>query len=261
MIKTDGGGATLASVVFFKIQEFARRPVIEQMRLRAQLEAVIAVTTAKLDPSGWLVLEASDGAAIVVLRDPKGALRAADRALAAAAAGLPLSAGINHGAVQLSGGGKGEEGMIGDGIAVAANIAEFAASSKLLVSRAFHDALADASPGEEACLVPAGVLTDPGLRSHELFSPDQSLTRSRSVRFYVLSALAAAGLIAGSIAIRISADGQEKFFADVQAKSAAYVAGLLGKLKFWEPPQAALPLPLPPPPAGKGKTSRDKSRG
>jgi len=257
MIRTNGGGATRASVVFLKIQEFARRPVIEQMRLRAQLEAVIAVTTVELDGSGWLVLEASDGAAIVVLRDPRGALRVAERALAAAAAGLPLSVGINHGAVQLAGGGKGDEGMIGDGIAVAAYIAEFAGSSKLLVSRSFHDALADAAPGEEACLVPAGVLTDPGLRSHELFGPDRLITRRRSVRFYALSALAAAGLIAGSVAVRISADGQEKFLADAQAKRAAYVAGLLGKLKFWEPPQAA---PAPPP-AGKGKTSRDKSRG
>ena len=38
-----------AAVVFLKMQEFARRPVTEQARLRAQLEAVVAVTTADLD--------------------------------------------------------------------------------------------------------------------------------------------------------------------------------------------------------------------
>src|SRR5882672_2189779 len=93
-----------ASVVFLNVQELARRPVSEQARLRAQLEAVVAVTTADIGPAGCIVREASDGAAIVVLRDPQGALCLAERALTATAAGLPLSAGLNHGAVQLTGG-------------------------------------------------------------------------------------------------------------------------------------------------------------
>ena len=57
----------VASVVFLKIQEFASRPASEQARLRAQLEAVIAVTTAELAPASRVVLDAADGAAIVVL--------------------------------------------------------------------------------------------------------------------------------------------------------------------------------------------------
>jgi len=76
----------------------------------------------------------------------------------AAAAGLPLAAGLNHGALQVSGR-KGAEGMTGDGIAVAANIAAFADSSRLLASRAFREALADAAPGREAMLRPAGTFT------------------------------------------------------------------------------------------------------
>src|SRR2546428_6923829 len=86
----------LASVVFLRIQDFARRPASEQARLRAQLEAVVAVTIAELDPAGRLVLEAADGAAVVLLRDPIGALRLAPRALTAGAAGLPLSARRHH---------------------------------------------------------------------------------------------------------------------------------------------------------------------
>src|SRR5216110_2216781 len=109
-MKTANAAATLASVVFLKIQEFARRPVQEQARLRAQLEAVVAVTTAELDPASRIVLEASDGVAIVLLRDPAGAVRLAQRALTASAAGLPLSAGLNHGALQAAGR-KGAEGM------------------------------------------------------------------------------------------------------------------------------------------------------
>ena len=33
----------LASVAFLKMHEFSRRPITEQARLRAQLEAVVAV--------------------------------------------------------------------------------------------------------------------------------------------------------------------------------------------------------------------------
>jgi len=143
--------SVFASVVFLKVQEFARRPVSEQARLRAQLEAVVAVTTVDIQAAGRIVLGASDGAAIVVLGDPQGALRLARRALAAVAAGLPLSAGLNHGAVQLARGRAGE-GMAGDGIAVAASVAEFAAAPSLVASRAFRDALADAAPGAEASL-------------------------------------------------------------------------------------------------------------
>src|SRR2546428_7664113 len=123
-MKTTNAAATLASVVFLKIQEFARRPVQERTRLGGQLEAVVAVTAAELAPEGRIVLDAADGAAIVVLADPKGALRLAERALSATAAGLPLCIGVNHGAVQLAAGGRGAEGMTGDGISVAAGRAQ-----------------------------------------------------------------------------------------------------------------------------------------
>src|SRR5881394_1409526 len=103
--------SVVGSVVFLKIAEFARRSASEQARLRAQLEAVIAVVTAELAPASRLVLDAADGAAV-----------------------------LNHGALQVSGR-KGAEGMTGDGIAVAANIAAFADSSRLLASRAFREAL------------------------------------------------------------------------------------------------------------------------
>src|SRR2546430_15383841 len=106
-MKTANAAATLASVVFLKIQEFARRPVQEQARLKAQLEAVVAVTTAELAPASRIVLDAADGAAIVVLGDPKGALRLAERALAATAARAPLGLRGHHGAGAVAPGGRG----------------------------------------------------------------------------------------------------------------------------------------------------------
>jgi hypothetical protein len=230
--------SVLASVVFLKIHDFARRPASEQARLRAQLEAAVAVTTAELEPRGRIVLEASDGAAIVVLCDPKGALRLAERALNAGTAGLPLSAGINHGAVRLLGNGKGEA-MVGDGIAVAACMAEFAKPSQLRMSRAFRDALADAEPGLEASIVAKGAATDASLRSHELFGRDEGALRRRGRRYVALSVAAAVALVAAGIGLRVSEQGQEAFMDDVAAKyrdTAArgerYVRGLVQRVKF-----------------------------
>src|SRR5712664_5769 len=168
-MKTTNAAATLASVVFLKIQEYARRPGQEQARLRAQLEAVLAVTLAELPPENRIVLDTADGTVVAVLADPKEALRLAERALPAMAAGLPLCIGINHGTVQMASGR--ENGMIGDGIAVAASVAEFASPSRVLISRSFRDALSDITPGKEVGFSPAGVFIDGGLRTHELYFP------------------------------------------------------------------------------------------
>src|SRR5262245_52525549 len=120
-MNSQNAAASLASVVFLKIHDFARRPAQEQARLRAQLDAVIAVTAADLAPADWVALDAADGCAIAILGDPEGALRLAQRSLTAAAAGLPLCVGLNHGAVQATTGGRGADGMTGDGISVAAS--------------------------------------------------------------------------------------------------------------------------------------------
>lgn len=224
----------VASVVFLKIGEFARRPASEQARLRAQLEAVIAVTAAELPPAGRVVLEASDGAAVVVFRDPIGALRLAERALTAGAAGLPLCAGLNHGALQLTGN-KGAEAMTGDGIAVAASVAEFAGSSRLLASRAFREALADAAPGREASLAPAGTFTDAGLRTHELFAPDDRALGRRHLRYALAGIALVAACIGGGIGWRALGGGHEAFAASMIARVPevpAYLRELVQRVSY-----------------------------
>src|SRR2546430_15709105 len=95
-VSKNKSASVFASVVFLKVQEFARRPVTEQARMRAQLDAVVAVTTAELAPASRIVLEASDGIAVVVLADPAGALRLPQGAMAAAAPRPPLPVGLNH---------------------------------------------------------------------------------------------------------------------------------------------------------------------
>jgi len=200
----------VASVVFLRIQDFARRPASEQTRLRAQLEAVIAVTAAEIDPARRIVLEASDGAALVILGHPVAALRLARRSLGAAAAGLPLSAGLNHGALELAGR-KGAEAMTGDGIAVAAAVAEFAGPGRLFASRSFREALADAQPGREVTLAPAGSFKDAGLRTHEVFAANEAAPARRRRRYAAASLLIAGALLAGGIATRISHEGSKVF--------------------------------------------------
>lgn len=206
-----------ASVAFLRIQDFARRPASEQARLRAQLEAVVAVTAAGLAPERRIVLDASDGAVIVLLRDPRGALRLAESALAASSAGLPLSAGLNHGTLKTAGK-KGGDGLTGDGIAVAASIAQFTAPGRLFASRAFRDALADAEPGQEAALVSAGTFNDPGLRTHELYKPDTEGPRRRSRRYALLGVLFAVALIGGATAFRLSSNPESPSLEAIIAK-------------------------------------------
>jgi hypothetical protein len=215
-MNTQNAAANLASVVFLKIQEFARRPAQEQARLRAQLDAVIAVTCADLAPASWIALEAADGVAIAILADPQGALRLAERSLSAAAAGLPLCVGVNHGAIQATG--KEADGMTGDGIAVAASVAEFASSARVLLSRSFRDALAEASPRLDAGLQSAGTFTDAGLRSHELFYPDKQLAGRRQRRMVAAGIVAALLLLAGGVAARVATGGHQKVLDASMAK-------------------------------------------
>lgn len=236
-MKTTNAAATLASVVFLKIQEYARRPVQEQARLRAQLEAVLAVTLAELPPENRIVLDAADGTAVAVLADPGEALRLAERALPAVAAGLPLCIGIDHGTVQMASGG--ENGMIGDGIAVAASIAEFASPSRVLISRSFRDALADIAPSMGTGFSPAGVFTDAGLRTHELYFPDKQAAGRRHRRLVALGFAVVIGLVAAGVAVRVSTGGNQKVFDGTMGKLGLsakqreiYLRGLREKFKF-----------------------------
>jgi len=194
-----------ASVAFLKIHDFGRRPVVEQARLRAQLEAVVAVTLGEITAADRAVLDAADGIALVVVGDPRGALRAAARALAAGRAGLPLAIGITHGAVRQTGKGR-NQGLMGDGIAVAVAIAEVAGPQKLLMTREFQEALADARPGAEAELAAAGTHTDSSLRSHDLFRHEPRAPVRRARRYAVAAALAFAALVGAGVGYRASVE-------------------------------------------------------
>lgn len=241
--------SVFASVALLKIHDFARRPVVEQTRLRAQLEAVVAVTLGDLAEENRAVLDAADGIALVVAGDPQGALRAATRALAAGKAGLPLAIGISHGAVRQTGKGK-SEGLMGDGIAVAAAIAEVAGPQKLLLTKEFRDALADARPGAEAELEGAGTHTDASLRSHELYRHDARAPMRRGRRYLAATALAVAALVGAGLAWRATYEPLGAYAARLRADA----LDTLERLRAEPPAPASSPKPAPP--AAKKKPAR-----
>jgi hypothetical protein len=226
-----------ASVAFLKIHDFGRRPVVEQTRLRAQLEAVVAVTLGEIAEDARAVLDAADGIALVVVGDPRGTLRAAVRALSAGKAGLPLAIGITHGAVRQTGNGK-NQGLMGDGIAVAAAIAEVAGPQKLLLTREFHEALADARPGAEAALEVAGTHTDASLRSHELYKHEARAPARRARRYAAATALAVLALVGAGLAYRASVEDLRHYAERKTGQALDALERLQG--------EAARPAPAPP---------------
>lgn len=231
-----------ASVVFLKIHDFGRRPVVEQARLRAQLEAVVAVALQDLKARSRIVLDAADGIALVVLDDPRAALALGERTLAAGAAGLPLSVGLNHGPMKPAGKGK-HQGLAGDGIAVAAGVAELAGAGKLLLTKEFREALEDAAPGAEAALADAGTLTDSSLRAHGIFRPDARAAGRRRARYALVTVLAVVGLVGAGIGYRGSIEGFERYAERMRTQAADVVQ----RLRAEAPPLA------PPPPRRRSR--------
>jgi hypothetical protein len=193
---------SLASVIFARITEFARRPVAEQARLRAQLEAALAVSLDEFPAESRIVLDAPDGIAVVVLDDPAGAFEIAQRCSRVTAAGVPVAIAINHGAVRPAQDDDGLKGLIGDAIGTAAAIAHYAGAGRLIVSRTFRDALAAAEPHRAVCLRPAGVFTDANVRTHELLSPDPNVPGHRRRVLAAVGAIAMVGFAAVAVVFR-----------------------------------------------------------
>jgi class 3 adenylate cyclase len=197
----------LASVVFIRIADYNRRPVAEQSRLRSQLESAIAVSLQGMPAHHRIALDAPDGMAIAVLRNPAAALDIAERCKCLAEIGITLSIGINHGPIQLIPDDAEHPGLIGDAISVAASIADFGGTQRVTMSRAFADALADARPVRARGLKRVGIYTDAQVRTHELFVPDKNAATTRRGVVYALGGAIIASLLGGAIAIRAQQHG------------------------------------------------------
>lgn len=193
-------GATLASVLHLRLADFGGKSVVEQARLRAQLEAVVAASVGLVSERDRIVLEAPDGLALAILGNPAGAFAIAQRCLEAAQV-LPLCVGAHHGAIAPAVDGDTGHALIGDGLRSAGVAAGFAKPSQIMVTSAFREALAAHAPGSETGLAPAGTFADDSVRSHDLFIASGAARQKRRRRVLgtglacvVLGLFASAGL-------------------------------------------------------------------
>ncbi|MGH8704475.1 MAG: hypothetical protein ACREUO_03550, partial [Burkholderiales bacterium] len=192
---------TLASVIVLRIQEFARRPVAEQARLKAQLEALVARAIQPLPAAGRIVLDAPDAVAIAVLDSAENALALAERSQAAAA-DLPLCIAVNHGPVKPAPDALRGPGLVGDGLAAGMTLANAATPGRFIVSRSFREALEAAAPGRAANLSPIGTITDSSVRAHELFTVDRRAAAARRRWLFAAGSATAIAIIGLGIAAR-----------------------------------------------------------
>jgi len=192
----------LASVIVLKIPEFARKPVAEQVKLKARLESLVGLAIKPLPAADRIVLDTSDGVAVVVPGRPRAALALAERSRAAA--DIPLCIGVNHGPVKAASDALRGVGLVGDALASGVTLANAATPGRLVASRSFREALKADSPPRAAELKAAGTYTDAGLRSHELFTFDRRAARARRWRLLAIGALAIAAIIGSGFGTRFA---------------------------------------------------------
>lgn len=192
----------LASVIVLKIPEFARKPVAEQVKLKARLESLVGLAIKPLPAADRIVLDTPDGVAVVVPGRPRAALALAERSRAAA--DIPLCIGVNHGPVKAASDALRGAGLVGDALASGVTLANAATPGRLVASRSFREALKADTPARAADLKAAGMFTDASLRSHELFTFDRRAVRARRWRLLAIGALTIAAIIGSGFGMRFA---------------------------------------------------------
>jgi len=190
--------ASHASVVFLKIHDFAQQVVADQARLEAALEKIVAGALPVLGADQSIVLDAPGGLAVVVLANPRGALRFAWRA--AAGRDLDFSVGLSHGAVRLAPGPL--QVVYGDALITAEAVARATEAGGVSASREFRDAITRSHPGMRRLLARIGSAIDAHERAHEMFRADVAWVGARRRTFYAIAGITAAIVLAIGIGIR-----------------------------------------------------------
>lgn len=218
--------AAHATVVFLRIPGFAQSHVSEQAQLKTRLDEAIDAGIRVFRDDERIVLDGPEGAAVVVLANPRAALQFAWR-VRAHARDLPLTVGLTHGPVRVAEGG---EMLHGDALAAAEVVSGIAPTGSVSASREFRDALSRVSPDASMRLPHAGTFVDAHDRSHELFHADErSHTRSRR-RFLGLVAAAFIAILAIGGVIRIATPRAERpgtLVFDIKPAGEIFVNGVL----------------------------------
>ena len=197
------------SVVLLRMQDYARRPVAEQARMRAQLDTLLALLLPDIAANTRVVLGGHGSAAVAFLDNPIAALSFAERSLYAKQSGLNLSIGIDHGPVEVIKSQTGEtatedHALAGDGVATASVMAAAASEAGLLVSQSFRTALAQAKPGAEFALVQTQNFSDANLRTYQVYGLDRKAPGKRRKLFAIIAASVFLLLVASAAGVRYS---------------------------------------------------------
>lgn len=196
-----------ASIAFLLIPRFAGRELVDQARLKESLEAWARTAIAGLEAGERIVLDATDGMALVFFGDPARAMDVA-YALDHGPDELPLQVGLNYGPLALTARGS-DSRVFGDGLSAAAAAARFASPHRMFLTANFAKALEATAPARTAELVPAGEYTDSRVRLHAFYTPDKRVGEMRRRR---LSAYALTGILAILLLGVVGRDARPRYF-------------------------------------------------
>ena len=195
-------GSGQASIVLASVSGFAAMSVARQAECTASLDALVAAIIGAAPAPIPMVLEAAGAKALVIADNPPAALDAAQR-LQDGGRHFGLCVGVNHGPLRVTMDAHGEPELRGDGLASTQTIADFAQSDRVLVSRAFRDALDAVAPERAQQLSDTGVFTDTDLRGHALFVLDPVAQNRRRRRFWIGGAIGIAAILASGVGARL----------------------------------------------------------
>jgi len=176
-----GNRTFICSVVFIDIVEYSRKAVAEQIRLKEQLNVLLAEALKDVAANDRVILDTGDGAAISFVGDPEDALFvciALRDAVATPAPGtdspLEMRIGINLGPVKLVQDLNGQPNIIGDGINVAQRIMGFSQPNQILVARSYYEVVSCLSDAYAKLFRYVGSRTDKHVREHEVYEVGDS---------------------------------------------------------------------------------------
>lgn len=184
-MSSSGSRNFICTVVFIDIAGFSKKPVTEQLRLKEQLNHLLAVTLADVPVKDRIILDTGDGAAISFLGDPEDGLflsLALRDTLASGDSPLQLRTGINLGPVRLVKDINNQPNIIGDGINVAQRVMDFAAVNQVLASRSYYEVIAALSADHARLFRFEGTRTDKHVREHEVYALGNAAAPHRAPR-------------------------------------------------------------------------------
>jgi hypothetical protein len=185
----------ICSVVFIDLVGYTKRPVSEQIRVKASLTNNLSESIKDIPPNDRIILDTGDGAAISFLGDPEDALfvtlslreamlrEGMTSTMIEATGEDAVRMGINLGPVKLVRDINGHPNIIGDGINVAQRIMSFARPGQIVVSRSYYDVVSNLASEYAKLFKYEGSRTDKHVREHEIYIVGQdavALEKARS---------------------------------------------------------------------------------